>query len=132
MQYNYKSAQSHAREGLKFVEELKEKRANEARSTPQAVVEDELIDQFNRLDLQIMIMYDSRNSNSLHSKMKDEGSLLIKNMPAVFTEVNTARQYLELISRRTYHFIGYAVANQTSRFRFAENASPVDPDDKLS
>ncbi len=42
-------------------------------------------------------------------------------MPDIFTSLDMAREYLELIMRRMYHFLGYAVSDRPARFRLEEN-----------
>lgn len=81
-------------------------RAKPGLGSPQPdIIEDELINAFSRLDLQIMTYVDARPA-SLHARLKHEGTTTIANIPSIFTTVTEARLYWELIQRRTSHFIG--------------------------
>lgn len=73
-------------------------------SSRYATVGEEIINVFNRIDLQIMNYIDPRPS-SIHTEMKNEGKEMVKDMPCLFTTLNESRMYLELIQRRTSHFI---------------------------
>ncbi|KAE8452535.1 hypothetical protein EG329_000438 [Mollisiaceae sp. DMI_Dod_QoI] len=78
------------------------------------IIEDEIIQAFSRLDLQIMTYVDPRPL-SVHSKLKHEGSHAIACMPYPFDSLEQARLYWELIQRRTSHFIADAAAQTSLR-----------------
>lgn len=115
MQYQYESAMSHAQKGLLLLEDLKSSTPSsgiqDGLSSPTpGNVEDELVHQFNRMELQVMAMFDARIPSE-HRKLKHEGQLSIKDMPQRFNTIDQARLYLHLIMRRIFHFIGSALAD---------------------
>ena len=73
-------------------------------SSHKTIVEDELVTAFNRMDLQIMNYIDPRPA-SIHMEMKNEGEEIVRHMPDRFTDITESRSYLEIIQRRTSHFI---------------------------
>ncbi|KAK0109647.1 hypothetical protein ONS95_002328 [Cadophora gregata] len=82
------------------------------------VVEDELVAVFSRMDLQIMSYIDPRPA-SIHMEMKNEGEESVQNMPDRFTDIHESRVYLELVQRRTSHFI----ASTAGMYPAPENGS---------
>ena len=73
------------------------------------MIEDELVQAFGRLDLQVMAYVDPRPASD-HERLMREGELTILHMPAIFTSVNEARLYWELVQRRSSHFIATTAA----------------------
>ncbi|RDW74773.1 hypothetical protein BP6252_05915 [Coleophoma cylindrospora] len=67
-------------------------------------VDDELIDVFHRMDLQISTMYDSRPIE-LHRATIRQGLRTVQQMPLRFNDLIEARGYLLVIMRRSYHFL---------------------------
>lgn len=125
MSYRYKGAQTHAQCGFRLLEELKASAPdvdslNGVSLSSSSDVEDELVEQFNRLELQFLAIYDARTPAE-HGRLKNQGSLSIKNMPGIFTNLDTARKYLDLIMRRTYHFMGSALTKQAAVLKFVES-----------
>jgi hypothetical protein len=141
MSYRYKAAQTHAQSGFKLLEELRYTTPPDSDSlngvSPSCVVEDELVDQFNRLELQFLAIYDARTP-AQHWRLKNQGEAGIQNMPEAFTNVDTARRYLDLIMRRSYHFMGAALNRQAAVLNFVDGkkgsarwTNPfIDPDRK--
>ncbi|KAH7409156.1 hypothetical protein BKA64DRAFT_388858 [Cadophora sp. MPI-SDFR-AT-0126] len=131
IQGNYFAALTHIVSGHKIFKnwlDLKNKRliteSSSAGPTSQSqgllntVVEDELVATFNRMDLQIMSYLDPRPA-AIHTEMKTEGEQIVQSMPDRFTNVNESRLYLELIQRRTSHFI----ASTAGMYPAPENGS---------
>lgn len=96
------------------------------------VVEDELVQAFGRLDLQVMAYVDTRPASD-HERLMKEGEVTVKYMPTVFKDVDEARLYWEVIQRRSSHFIASTVAQSlktgkyvpTTRFDFGAGAPVV-------
>lgn len=125
MSYRYKGAQTHAQSGFQLLEELKAggpdvDSLNGVSSSLSSDIEGELVEQFNRLELQFLAIYDARTPAE-HWRLKNQGSLSMKNMPEIFTNLDTARKYLDLIMRRTYHFMGSALTKQAAVLSFVES-----------
>lgn len=125
MQYRYENALSHAQKGLALLEELKsstpEPRLQEGPASPLPDgVEDELVHQFNRMELQVMAVYDARIPSE-HRRMAREGQISIKEMPERFTSIGEAESYLDLIMRRTMHFMASALADDQSKYLRFDN-----------
>ncbi|KAE8453524.1 hypothetical protein EG329_010385 [Mollisiaceae sp. DMI_Dod_QoI] len=149
MQYQYQSALSHAQKGLLLLDELRDtspasaSRNQDGLSSPVPdIIEDELVQQFNRMELAVMGMYDARVPSE-HRKLKQEGYTSIKDMPERFTTIEQARLYLDLIMRRTFHFMASALADdQAAYLRFGDytadsaseagSPSPVNPSIDIS
>ena len=73
------------------------------------VIEDELVQAFGRLDLQVMAFVDPRPP-SIHDQLMHTGALTILHMPANFTSVDQARLYWDVVQRRSSHFIASTAA----------------------
>ncbi|KAH7336465.1 hypothetical protein BKA65DRAFT_596449 [Rhexocercosporidium sp. MPI-PUGE-AT-0058] len=108
LQGNYFQALQHCVSGHKIFKEWldsqKPRLLSEHSKPPQDAVIDELVNIFNRMDLQIMNYIDPRPA-SIHIGMKNEGEQIVRDMPDLFVSLNESRMYLELIQRRTSHFI---------------------------
>lgn len=77
------------------------------RSPAPDVVEDDIIQAFARLDIQIMTFLDMRTLEE-HTAMLDEGTETVMAMPSNFAALDEARLYFDLIERRALHFIRIA------------------------
>ncbi|KAE8442028.1 hypothetical protein EG329_003929 [Mollisiaceae sp. DMI_Dod_QoI] len=74
-------------------------------SSPEPqIIEDELVQQFRTLEVEASTLYDPLDS-SYHAQNRLEGTETIQSMPEIFTSVEEARLYLDLLSRRIHHFI---------------------------
>jgi hypothetical protein len=114
LQSNYFQSLTHAVSGHALLHSwrIKQQRLigkDDTTSPAPHIVEDELIEAFARLDLQIMIYIDPREA-SIHRTLKNEGTYSVRHMPDLFTTVDEARKYWELIQRRTSHFIAAVAA----------------------
>lgn len=109
LQFRYTVATRHAQSGLRLMQEYIDtapKRDYDfgASSSSPYVIEDELVLQFKRLDLQTLSWYGARTPVN-HIKVKCEGSSRMRNMPKEFADIDEARLYLDIVMRRTYHFM---------------------------
>jgi hypothetical protein len=73
-------------------------------SPAPVAIEDELVEAFEHLDLQISTIYDVRPV-SLHRSVLEEGREAIQNMSPCFNNIKEARRYLNLVMRRAHHFL---------------------------
>ena len=87
-------------------------------SPEELTVEDDLVQAFSRLDLQVMTYVDPRPLD-VHKSLKNEGDETMRQMPWMFENVDEARLYWELVQRRTSHFIACAAAQS------ADTVNPV-------
>ncbi|XMA09258.1 hypothetical protein WAI453_002049 [Rhynchosporium graminicola] len=108
LQGNYFHAWSHMVSGHKIFKDWQDAKnpylTTEAALQSSAAVEKEIINMFKRMDLQIMNWIDPRPA-SVHLEMMNEDEKMVQDMPDVFTSLQESRTYLELIQRRTSHFI---------------------------
>lgn len=109
LQFRYTVALRHAQNGLRLMQEYidtapKRGYSYGTPSSPPYVIEDELVLQFKRLDLQTLSYYGARTPVD-HEKVKCEGSSRIRKMPLAFADIDEARLYLDIVMRRTYHFM---------------------------
>ncbi|TVY78303.1 Beauvericin cluster-specific repressor BEA4 [Lachnellula suecica] len=128
MQMHYQNALIHAQQSFKLVEELNGDDNEFGSSNQEGVssnaIEDELVQQFNRMELQILTVHDIRTREE-HQELKNEGVFSIRNMPETFRDNDEARWYLDLIMRRAFHFMAYAQADRLVQLKFRE--SPDEP-----
>ena len=120
MQYRPHNALVHAQQGLKLVEEISEDQSEQkslSRRAAADTIEVELLQQFSRLDLQIVGCYDIQSRN-VHRKLKGEGANLIREMPAAFSDIQEASEYLDLVMRRAFHFMAYTNLSHKAQFKF--------------
>lgn len=109
LQFRYTVALTHAQNGLRLMQEYidtapKRDYTYGTTSSPPYAIEDELVLQFKRLDLQTLSYYGARTPVD-HGKVKCEGSSRMRSMPDAFTDIDEARLYLDIVMRRTYHFM---------------------------
>ncbi|KAE9379817.1 hypothetical protein N431DRAFT_360988 [Stipitochalara longipes BDJ] len=77
------------------------------------VIEDELVHAFGKLDLQISSKYDPRPLHE-HLLSKQYGSRTIGLIPSAFSTLKEAKVFLDLVMRRTQHFISCALITSNS------------------
>ena len=70
------------------------------------MIEDELMQALGRLDIQAMSFLDPRDSK-IHDRMRRYGQASVDAMPVRFHNIKEARVYLELVMRRSMHFLQY-------------------------
>ena len=68
------------------------------------VVEDDILRAFGSLEIQVMSYADGRNAN-LHQHYRHCGQASIDEMPPVFYDMKEARSLLELVIRRSMHWL---------------------------
>lgn len=68
------------------------------------IVEDDILRAFGSLEIQVMSYADGRNAN-LHEHYRHCGQASIDDMPTVFYEMKEARELLELVIRRSMHWL---------------------------
>ncbi|RDW84877.1 hypothetical protein BP6252_02467 [Coleophoma cylindrospora] len=73
------------------------------RSPSPGILEDDLLQAFNRMDIQVMTALDMRSTET-HESMQFCGQDNIDSMPLTLQDVKEARVYMELIMRRQLHF----------------------------
>ncbi|TVY85854.1 hypothetical protein LAWI1_G008927, partial [Lachnellula willkommii] len=84
-------------------------------SSPEPrVIEDELFQQIRMLDAEAGILCDARPSE-YHERLRHEGSSTVQNMPTRYTSMDESRLYLDLIVRRTHHFLSAVRPGKTGR-----------------
>jgi hypothetical protein len=105
-QGNQDAAIKHVQSGYKLLQDRKGMiAASQEPVTPMsAVIEEDIIRTFERLDLQVMTVLDSRPLE-LHMLAKNEGNEWVEQMPAVFRDLEEAHMYWEIVMRRSAHFI---------------------------
>jgi len=89
------------------------------------IIEDDLVQAFARLDLQVL-SYVAPRPIEVHQRLSNEGTDAIKNMPSLFSDVEQARLYWELVQRRTSHYLATVVAIQTELDGKAPSPKGVD------
>ena len=110
MHGNYDSAASQLQSGILLLQDWKSRQRDASRhpqgfSSPAPhVVEDFLVQVFGRMEILIMTYYDARPSEK-HLELSKEGDEIVQRMPKVFSTLEQAQIYLELILRRLQHFI---------------------------
>ena len=108
LQFRYAVATIHAQNGLRLMREytdtLQRSSFERALSSRASVIEDELVQQFQRLDLQTLSWYGARTPVD-HARVKCEGSSMMREMPEKFKDIEEARLYLDIVMRRAYHFM---------------------------
>ncbi|RDW78270.1 hypothetical protein BP5796_06122 [Coleophoma crateriformis] len=78
------------------------------RSPSPGILEDDLLQAFNRMDIQVMTALDMRSTET-HESMQFCGQDSIDSMPLTLQDVEEARVYMELILRRQLHFEAAAI-----------------------
>jgi hypothetical protein len=68
------------------------------------LVEAEIIQEFQNFSAEASALFDPR-PRGYHQKLQCEGFEALQSMPHIFTNTQEARLYLDLITRRTHHFI---------------------------
>lgn len=93
-------------------------------------VEEEVIRTSERLDIQAMTFIDPRTAQR-HRDLKDIGQNRVENMPAKFGSIDEARSCLELIMRRSMHFMASLLPDTYTSGLFRVDISLPLPDDQV-
>jgi hypothetical protein len=72
-------------------------------SPAPVTVDDELVDTFEHLDLQISTIYDAQPIE-LHQTIIDEGRYVIEHISSTFSTLTDAQTYLTVVMKRSHHF----------------------------
>jgi hypothetical protein len=108
------NALAHARSGFQLLRSWIEKNPHVKKdrigihSPHPEIVEDDIVQAFARLDIQMLTFIDWRTAEE-HAVMVGEGEETVEKMPEKFSFLEEARVYFELISRRAMHFMQVAV-----------------------
>ena len=106
LQFRYTVAMRHSQDGLRLLQDYLDttpRREGQYGALPHPI-EDELVLQFRRLDLQTLSWYGARTPVD-HTKIKCEGVLKVRTMPEVFTNLGEGGSCLDIVMRRAYHFM---------------------------
>ena len=76
-------------------------------SPEPATIDDELIDAFEHLDLQISTIYDVRPIE-MHHAIISSGKGVIEHMPSTFSTLIDAGRYLAVVMKQSHHFLATA------------------------
>jgi hypothetical protein len=109
---NRYKALTHARYGLQILQQwtsqCKQENAPGTNSTvvsPNPIqVENEIVEAFRNLDIQITTVNDDRKVEE-HKQSIDQDSSIVNSMPDCFESLDTARKYWNVVMRRTCHFM---------------------------
>jgi hypothetical protein len=109
---NRYKAVTHAKYGLQLLQQwtsqCKQISAQEEKSTAVSPksndVEDEIVEAFRNLDIQITTMKDDRKAEE-HKQSMDQDLSIVKQMPNCFESLDLARKYWTIVMRRSCHFL---------------------------
>ena len=118
LQWHHRSALKHLISGIDLLDEWLSSQAKTPTlpgiSSPNPdVVEDEIIQQFRMLELESSVLVDPK-PQEYHERLRKDGNDTVNEMPEKFTTTQEARQFLELIMRRSHHFLGTVVPQKPS------------------
>jgi hypothetical protein len=90
-------------------------------------VDDELVEAFEYLDLQISTIYDTRSIDT-HRTILHDGQSRMRCMPPIFRTMAEARRYLNIAMRQSYHFLAttWPVVNAGALIRDFSGKPPGD------
>jgi len=103
---NQQSAITHAMSGVKLLRDWQSNypglTSPADKSPAPSIVEDELIQSFARLDLQVSILLDVRTAE-FHQAIVEESANALKGMPSTFKDVSEARSWAVQVMRLECH-----------------------------
>jgi hypothetical protein len=120
LQCHHYQALTHVWSGMALLEEWLTSRQDKQQALPgisspePLTIEDELFQQIRMLDAEGGLLCDPR-PREYHEKLHHECDSTIQSMPGHFTDLHQARLYLDLILRRTHHFISAVRPGKTGR-----------------
>lgn len=128
LQWHHRSALKHLTSGINLLDEWLSNQAKTPalpgiNSPDPDIVEDEIIQQFRMLELEASVLVDPK-PREYHERLRRDGNDTVNQMPETFTTTHEARQFLELIMRRSHHFLGTVVPQKPS----PSTQSPWDPE----
>jgi hypothetical protein len=80
-------------------------KSKEMASPAESVIGGELVRAISRLDLQAVSHTVDPRPTQIHKELHAEGAGTLENMPSIFSSLGEARMYLDLVQRRTWHFV---------------------------
>ncbi|RFU29633.1 hypothetical protein B7463_g6693, partial [Scytalidium lignicola] len=104
------TAMAHAESGTlilhQWLTRVQKERAKDLKilSPSPAIIEDEIVDAFQNLDIQIAGVSD-RRSDKIHRVMMDEHLGSVQHIPPIFSDLREARLFLNIVNRRICHFL---------------------------
>jgi hypothetical protein len=106
---NRYKALKHAKHGLEILQEWMNQhkfcREDASIKSPSTTdVEDEIVEAFRSLDIQVSTISDNRTVE-VHEKFIENDSPIVKAIPNEFASLDEAKGYWNVIMRRTYHFL---------------------------
>ncbi|TVY32110.1 Beauvericin cluster-specific repressor, partial [Lachnellula subtilissima] len=120
LQWNHHQALTHVWSGMDLLDEWLASRQDRHEALPgisspePRIIEDELFQQIRMLDAEAGILCDPR-PREYHERLRHEGSSTVQTMPTRYTSMDESRLYLDLITRRTRHFISAVRPGKTGR-----------------
>ena len=114
-QGNHDLAILHAKSGFKLLQEWLVTKPYSSSSAGgisyvgHTSIENDIVRAFNRLDLQIMT-YTNSDPLDVHKFASQDGSSMVAHMPPLFSNLDEANRYWELVMKRNHHFIHSVVA----------------------
>ncbi|KAF2707311.1 hypothetical protein K504DRAFT_535825 [Pleomassaria siparia CBS 279.74] len=104
---NRYKASTHAKYGLQILQQWRKSTppqiATSALAPPD--VEEDIVEAFRNLDIQITTVSDSRTFEE-HERSMEEDLPIVMSMPTYFDGLETAKMYCTIIMRRSNHFMG--------------------------
>lgn len=118
LQWHHRSVLKHLTSGINLLDEWMRSQQKPLalpgiNSPKPDEVEDEIVQQFRMLELEASVLYDPKPLE-YHERLRREGNETVNQMPETFTSTHEARQFLELIMRRSHHFLGTVVPQKPS------------------
>lgn len=118
LQWHHRSVLKHLTSGIKLLDEWITSQSKTPalpgiNSPNPDIIEDEIVQQFRMLELESSVLYDPL-PQEYHERLRRDGNDTVNQMPETFTSTNEARQFLELIMRRSHHFLGTVVPQKPS------------------
>ncbi|KAH6682524.1 hypothetical protein B0J14DRAFT_127115 [Halenospora varia] len=121
LQWNHHPALSHVWSGMDLLEEWMSHQLDSRRpllpgiSSPAPdIIEDQIFQHVRLLEVEGAWLCDPR-PKEYHERLRLEGSETIQEMPEKFSDLHEAKLFLDLIIRRTHHFIGAVRPGKTGR-----------------
>ncbi|KAG0647247.1 Aspercryptin biosynthesis cluster-specific transcription regulator atnN [Hyphodiscus hymeniophilus] len=126
LQWHHRSVVKHLISGINLLDEWTQQNKRpllpDINPSEPDVMEDEIVQQLRMLELEASVLYNPK-PREYHERLRKEGSESVNNMPDTFSNTHEARTYLELIMRRSHHFLGTVVPQKPS-----PSTEAADPD----
>jgi hypothetical protein len=122
---NHESAARQAIIGMDLIENRERTKLEDS-----STIEEELIRAFERLDIQAMSFIDPRTAKR-HRALKDVGQERVDKMPDKFESIEEARRFLELVMRRSLHFMASLMPDSCTSGLIKVDISQCIPDEHI-